>query len=127
MNVTPLAIALVGIGGAVGSSLRFVISNLVQSQSSSGFPYGTLLVNLIGCFIIGLLIGISISAQTKLNDNLKLLFATGFCGGFTTFSAFSAESIALIDKGELGLAASYIVSSLILGLGATFAGILITK
>lgn len=127
MNVTPLAIALVCIGGAVGSSLRFVISNLVQSQSSSGFPYGTLLVNLIGCFIIGLLIGISISAQTKLNDNLKLLFATGFCGGFTTFSAFSAESIALIDKGELGLAASYIVSSLILGLGATFAGILITK
>lgn len=127
MNITPLAIALVGLGGATGSSLRYVVSSLIQSQTSSGFPFGTMLVNVVGCFIIGLLIGSTMSAPTKINDNLRLLFATGFCGGFTTFSAFSSESIAFFDKGEFGLAATYIISSVILGLFATIVGILITK
>jgi len=127
MNITPLAIALVGLGGAAGSSLRYIVSGLIQSQTTSGFPFGTLLVNVVGCFIIGLLIGSTMSAPIKINDNLRLLFATGFCGGFTTFSAFSAESIAFFDKGEFGLAATYIISSVILGLFATIVGILITK
>lgn len=127
MNITPLAIALVGLGGATGSSLRYVVSSLIQSQTSSGFPFGTMLVNVVGCFIIGLLIGSTMSAPTKINENLRLLFATGFCGGFTTFSAFSSESIAFFDKGEFGLAATYIISSVILGLFATIVGILIMK
>ncbi len=127
MSITPLAVVFVGIGGAAGSSLRYVVSNLIQSQTSSGFPFGTLLVNVIGCLIIGLLIGASMSAPVKLNENLRLLLATGFCGGFTTFSAFSAESVVLFDKGEFGLAATYILSSIVLGLVATVAGILMTK
>jgi CrcB protein len=127
MNFSPLAIVLVGLGGATGSVLRYVISTLVQSQSTSGFPYGTLAVNMVGSFIIGLLIGLSIQTPTKMSENLRLLISTGFCGGFTTFSAFSAESIAFIDKGEFSLAAAYILLSIMLGLGATFVGILLTK
>lgn len=127
MSITPLAVILVGAGGAAGSSLRFVLSHLIQSQSTSGFPFGTLLVNLVGCYIIGILIGTSIHAPAKMNDNTRLLLATGFCGGFTTFSAFSAESMALIDKSEFGLAVTYIAASVILGLSATFLGILTSK
>jgi CrcB protein len=127
MNITPLAVVLVGVGGAAGSSLRYIVSSLIQSQTTSGFPFGTLQVNVIGCFIIGLLIGSTMSAPIKINENLRLLFATGFCGGFTTFSAFSAETVALVDKGEMGLAVTYISISVLMGLAATFAGILISK
>lgn len=127
MNITPLAIALVGLGGAVGSSLRYIVSVLIQSQTSNGFPFGTMLVNVSGCFLIGLLIGTTMTAPIKLNENLRLLFATGFCGGFTTFSAFSAEAITYIDKGDVGLATAYIFLSVFLGLGGTVVGILITK
>jgi len=127
MNITPLAIVMVGVGGAAGSSLRYILSGMVQSQTASGFPFGTLLVNLIGCFVIGLLVGISISAPVKMSDHLRLVFATGFCGGFTTFSAFSAETVALVDKGEMGLAVTYITISVLMGLAATFAGIMINK
>lgn len=127
MSISPLSLFIVGIGGAAGSILRYVVTVLMQSHSSSGFPYGTLAVNVVGCFVIGLLIGASIHKPNAISENLRLLFATGFCGGFTTFSAFSGETLAFMDKGEFGIAAVYVTSSLALGLVGTFIGILTVR
>src|SRR5690606_19915137 len=103
----------VGLGGALGSSARYVISTLIQENSSSGFPFGTFAVNIIGCLIIGFLIGYSIHRPDTLSEQSRFLLSTGFCGGFTTFSAFSAETFSLIDKGEITTAMIYVILSVV--------------
>ena len=117
----------VGLGGALGSSMRYILSYLIQENSSSGFPFGTFSVNIIGCLLIGLLIGFSIHRPESLNEQSRFLLSTGFCGGFTTFSAFSAETFSLIDKGEITTALVYILLSIFMGLLATGLGILLVK
>lgn len=117
----------VGLGGALGSSARYVISTLIQENSSSGFPFGTFAVNIIGCLIIGFLIGYSIHRPDTLSEQSRFLLSTGFCGGFTTFSAFSAETFSLIDKGEITTAMIYVILSVVVGLLATGLGMLFVK
>lgn len=117
----------VALGGAIGSSLRYIFSMLLQEQSSSGFPYGTLTVNLIGCFLIGILVGFSIHKPGFISENAKFFLATGLCGGFTTFSAFSAETFALLDKGDLLTAGIYVGVSIVAGLLLTGAGIILVR
>ncbi len=112
----------VGLGGAVGSILRYLTSVITQKYYPGSFPLGTFIVNLIGCYVIGLLLGYF--SKTPENQALKLLLVTGICGGFTTFSAFSAESMQLIQNNQTNLAITYIVCSVIMGLGATFTGFL---
>lgn len=109
---------MVGLGGAIGSMLRYGTNLAINSKI---FPTGTLLVNLIGCFAIGLFFGISIKNE-NLAANWKLFFATGLCGGFTTFSAFSLENMQLLISGKYGLFALYIIASILLGLAAVVAG-----
>lgn len=109
---------LVGLGGATGSMLRYAATLLINSKY---FPYATLAVNVIGCFVIGLVFAISIKDETFLN-NWKLFLATGICGGFTTFSAFSVENMALLQSGKVGLALIYILLSAVVGIMATFLG-----
>ena len=111
---------LIAVGGAVGSVFRYVVGRAVQGTSASGFPIGTMVVNVTGCFLIGVLVRQLMNVQTT--PEMRALLVVGFCGGFTTFSTFSAETIGLIEGGEYGRAATYVILSVALCLGATFAG-----
>ena len=120
-------LTLVGIGGAIGSIARFLSSQYVQRLFiSSGFPYGTLVVNIAGCLIVGIVYGLS-ERFNWLGPEWRIFLTTGFCGGFTTFSTFSYESVALIRDYEFFYAAMNIAVSVIIGFAATYLGISITK
>ncbi|MES1223766.1 MAG: fluoride efflux transporter CrcB, partial [Bacteroidota bacterium] len=93
-------ILLVALGGSAGSVLRYLSQKFIGNLYVHPFPWGTLVVNITGCFLIGVLWSI-VSRNISMNEDLKLLLMTGFCGGFTTFSAFTLESIALIKQERL--------------------------
>ncbi|HEX6913872.1 MAG TPA: fluoride efflux transporter CrcB [Chitinophagaceae bacterium] len=114
---------LVGTGGMIGSMLRYLVALLVRPGA---FPLATFTVNLAGCFLIGLLMGFALrdGAQT---GNWRLFLATGLCGGFTTFSAFSLECVQMIAQQRYGAMLGYIAVSIVLGLAATFAGIQLSR
>ena len=117
---------IVGLGGAAGSMLRYAVQRFFQVQSASPFPTGTLLVNIAGCFIIGILWSM-VSRTLTWNEEMKLLLMTGFCGGFTTFSAFTLESIGLLKENKAVLFLIYLTASVVGGFIATFIGIRIAK
>jgi len=117
---------LVGAGGFLGSILRFLTSRFMQENIPSAFPFGTFLVNIAGCFLIGLIYGIS-EKSSLLTTGWKMFLAVGFCGGFTTFSTFTNENLALLRDGEFFYFFLYTGLSLFLGIAATFLGVLITK
>ena len=106
---------IVGIGSFFGGSLRYLISIFMKSSSNQGFPWGTLTVNLLGCFLIGIIYGL-FSKYSSINSTLCLLLTTGLCGGFTTFSTFANESITMLHNGNIGTFISYIAASLIIGI-----------
>jgi CrcB protein len=117
---------LVAIGGASGSVLRYLIHFIVSKKSFSTFPYQTFAVNIIGCLLIGILVGYFSRFQNE-NESLKLILITGFCGGFTTFSAFGLENVTFIQNQNYQLALLYTSLSLILGILAVSLGIFISK
>ena len=117
---------IVGLGGAVGSMLRYAVQKIFQVQTAAAFPTGTLLVNIAGCFLIGILWSL-VSRSLTWNDEMKLLLMTGFCGGFTTFSAFTLEGIGLLKENRTVLFVIYLTASVVGGLLATFIGIRIVK
>jgi len=119
-------VSIIGIGGAVGSILRYTTGQYIAKQFPHAIPTGTLLVNIIGCLLIGFLIGF-FDKQQIINAHLKLLLITGFCGGFTTFSTFAAEIYNLITNNQIPQALLYIGLSVILGLLAVWAGLSISK
>ncbi len=116
---------VIGTGSFFGGILRYLLSQFVQSKFLSAFPFGTLTVNIIGCFLIGLVFGLT--DRGTLTPEWRLFLATGMIGGFTTFSAFSFETVGLLRDGQLWYATAYIVGSVIIGLLATFIGISIIK
>ena len=106
---------LVGLGGGIGSMLRFATSRLAARYISSEWALiGTFIVNVVGCFIIGLLAG-WLLYKTGKSEQLPLLLVAGFCGGFTTFSAFAFENIQLLQSGHTLLSIFYIVGSVTIG------------
>ena len=113
---------LVALGGALGSALRYLTALLLARHYTGSIPLATLVVNLVGCFLIGLLIGLC-SETTP----LRLLFITGFCGGFTTFSTFTAESYTMFREGAYGLALLYIAGSVLIGLLALGIGLYLSR
>jgi fluoride exporter len=115
-----MIIFLIALGGAVGSVLRYIVGGMVQRTSASAFPVGTLFVNVAGCLLIGIFVRFLLNMQTS--AELRALLVVGFCGGFTTFSTFSFETVGLIEGGEYARAATYIVGSVALCILATFAG-----
>ena len=104
---------LIASGGAMGSVVRY----LLQKALNTSFPVGTLTVNIIGCFLIGWLWALS---GKNLNDAMRLFLMTGFCGGFTTFSAFSLEGVQMITTGRWLFFSVYVLASVAGGLLATF-------
>jgi len=115
-----MILLLIALGGAAGSVLRYLIGGRAQHLAPHGFPLGTLFVNVAGCFLIGIFIRQFMNIQT--HNYLRALLVVGFCGGFTTFSAFSMETVGLIEGGEYPRAIGYIMLSLALCLTATLAG-----
>jgi fluoride exporter len=111
---------LIAVGGAAGSLLRYLVGGAVQRMSAGGFPVGTMFVNVSGCFLIGILLRQFLNMQVS--PELRAFLIVGFCGGFTTFSTFSAETLGLIEGGEYGRASGYVVLSVVLCLAATFTG-----
>lgn len=109
---------LVGLGGALGSMLRYAFYLAITVKQ---FPLATFAVNIIGSFIIGTVLALSLKNDLFLN-NWKLFLATGICGGFTTFSAFSLENITLLQNEKYFIALVYIVSSIVLGIAAAWLG-----
>ena len=112
---------LVGLGGGLGSILRYSVSIWIRKYCVSVFPLATFIVNITGCFIIGLLLGLSTKYQF-INNDLKLLLIVGFCGGYTTFSTFSHENLKLLNAGNYLVPISYTVLSVVLGILAVWAG-----
>jgi CrcB protein len=117
---------IVGLGGGIGSILRYLSSLLVNRHYSADYPWATFIVNIVGCLLIGLFIGLS-ARHGFFNKELKLLLITGFCGGYTTFSTFSSENWHLLESGSYFTLASYILLSVIIGVVAVWAGMLLTK
>ena len=117
---------LVGLGGGVGSILRYLTSVCLSRYFSYIFPLATFAVNIIGCFLMGLLFGLT-AKYDLLNNDLKLLLMIGFCGGYTTFSAFSIENMQLIGSGNYLLSSIYIVGSVLLGIAAVWLGSLLMR
>ena len=111
---------LIALGGAAGSLLRYAVGGAVQNTSASGFPIGTMFVNVSGCFLIGILVRLFMNMQ--LTPDLRALLIVGFCGGFTTFSTFSAETLGLIEGGEYARATTYVALSVGLCVLATLTG-----
>jgi len=120
-NSSIAAVLLVAAGGAAGSVARYLAS-LAALGISTTFPWGTLGVNVVGSFALGVVLG-ALPAGTA----GRLLLGTGFCGGFTTFSAFSAEVVALAEGGAAGRAAGYAAASVALGVAAAAAGAVVGR
>jgi len=119
-------ILLVALGGGAGSILRYLCSRWIQMHQAGGFPWGTFAVNISGCLLIGIFWGLA-ARHEYFSEPVRLLLMTGLCGGFTTFSALSIESISLIKEQKTGLMFFYIVISIITGLAATYTGIKLIK
>lgn len=115
----------IALGGAAGSVLRYLAGGAAQKLSGASFPVGTLVVNATGCFLIGILAQHYMNAQA--NPQMRAALITGFCGGYTTFSAFSLETVGLLQGGEYPKAAAYMLLSVCLSIIATFAGMAVTR
>ncbi|NJB72504.1 CrcB protein [Saonia flava] len=118
-------VVLVFLGGGFGSILRFLISKAYNSHLQHFF-LGTFLVNIIGCLLIGFILGIS-ARGNYLTPNQTLLLSTGFCGGFTTFSTFSYEGHSLLKTGELFQFSIYTILSIVIGVIAIALGLWLSK
>lgn len=118
-------IIAIGTGSFIGGILRYLLSQFIQAKFLSAFPFGTLGVNIIGCFFIGLVFGLS--DRGNMTQEWRLFLATGLLGGFTTFSAFSNETVGMLRDGQLGYATAYIGASVVVGIIATFIGITVIK
>ncbi|MCB0775361.1 MAG: fluoride efflux transporter CrcB, partial [Chitinophagaceae bacterium] len=114
-------ILLVGLGGGLGSMLRYLSQRFVSQNMMGHFPWGTFAVNITGCFLIGIFWGLAFKTFNT-NEDWKLFLMVGLCGGFTTFSAFTLEGIGLLKDNKLLLFLLYVGGSVLVGLLATFAG-----
>lgn len=118
-QVDMLNCLVVALGGGIGACLRYLIG-LVPLKEPFIFPVKTLVINLLGCFVIGLVASLAVK-NSSLSPKLVLFVKTGLCGGFTTFSTFALETETLIKTGQSGLAVLYVALSVVAGVGLAFA------
>lgn len=116
------AFALVAAGGAMGAMLRHGTGLVAARMFGLGFPWGTLIVNVIGSFLIACVVAYAV-LRGEGGLGMRLFLATGLLGGFTTFSAFSLDTLSLAERGDTGLAAAYVLASVVLSIGACFLGL----
>lgn len=121
-----LNIALVAAGGAIGSVLRYLVGLAAARSLGPAFPFGTLTVNLVGGFLIGLVAGV-FAIRAEAPQELRVFLITGCLGGFTTFSAFSLDVVTLLERGDSGLAALYLLVSVGFSVAAVFAGLALMR
>ena len=112
---------LISFGGILGANARFLISEWAAQRFGAGFPYGTLIINIGGSFLLGMFMAF-LQDRSFVHPNYRLVFATGFCGAYTTFSTFTYESLRLWQDGSLLLAMSNVVGSVVLGMLGIFLG-----
>ena len=117
---------IVGIGSFIGGSLRYVTSTMMKNVCGQDFPWGTLTVNLLGCFVFGLIFAL-FSKYATTSSPWYLLFTTGICGGFTTFSTFANESMQMLQSGNIGGFIGYVSTSVIGGIALIGLGYWIIK
>lgn len=117
-----MQILVVMIGGFFGAISRYSLGKWISNEIDNGFPIGTLLINLVGCFFLGWFLTF-LKQRKKVRPELSLLIGTGFTGSFTTFSTFSVETVQLWQSGQVALGVLYVVSSILLGLLLAFLGV----
>jgi CrcB protein len=118
----------VAVGGAIGSMARFWVAGFMAELTGPRFPWGTLLINVSGSFIIGLVGGITLTPErVMIHPDIRIFLMTGFCGGFTTFSAFSLQTLELLQGGEIVPALGYAVGSVVLCVFGTWCGWLLGR
>lgn len=120
------SLLIVGLGGGLGSILRYLCQKWVYEIYPHPFPWGTFIVNIAGCFLIGIFYSLS-EKSALFTTEWRLLLTTGFCGGFTTFSAFAFENLNLLRTGDTVYFFLYIIASVVLGIAAVLAGITFIK
>lgn len=118
-------ILLVFVGGGFGSVLRYLLGKYLNN-TENGIPYGTFAANILGSLLIGIILGLALKNNT-LSQNHTLLLATGFCGGFTTFSSFAYENHVFLKAGDFTSFAIYTIASFVIGFLAVFGGMYLTK
>lgn len=116
----------IGLGGAIGSVLRYIVQLGISRVSQLSFPFGTFVVNIIGCFMIGLFYAF-FEKNASVSVDWRLFLITGLCGGFTTFSTYSYESLMLVKQGNYLYFFLYVILSVALGLLATLGGLLLVR
>ena len=119
-------VMLVGLGGFLGSISRYVTVRALDSKLNAIFPYGTLAVNILGSFVLGI-VYVMATGKTGMTENTRLFLGAGFCGGFTTFSAFVFENFTMLEQKMVGTSLLYIVASVLAGIVALAAGIWVTR
>jgi CrcB protein len=120
---TLLKYVVVGIGGCLGSILRFWLGNYVGSKMGTRFPYGTFVINITGSFLIGLVFAF-LTERSEWSPYWRYLIPIGFIGGYTTFSSFEFETLRTIQEGQVGIGLLYVTSSVVLGLAAVWGGLI---
>jgi fluoride exporter len=113
-------------GAAVGGLARYYLSTAVQYRMGSGFPWGTLLINITGSLILGFIMRYALSTP-GVSVELRVLLTTGFCGGYTTFSTYSYETATLMEDGQFARAGTYALASVLLALAGTFGGFALAR
>ncbi len=126
MNPPASTLLSVALGSAAGGVSRFLVASAVQERANSAFPAGTFVVNITGSLLLGFIVYFALQSTT-ISAEMRALLTTGFCGGYTTFSAFSFESARLMQQGLYTQAASYIASSVTLSVAAVFGGFALAK
>jgi len=121
------AFLLVGLGGALGAMGRYGVGIVVGRMHNSPFPLGTLTVNILGSLLMGLLVGFLARFTPPGQAETRLLVAVGMLGGFTTFSSYSLDVMTLIERGEAGMAISYALGSILIGVLALFIGLFVAR
>ncbi|WP_187971372.1 fluoride efflux transporter CrcB [Aquibium microcysteis] len=119
-------IAIVALGGAIGAALRHMAGLVILRLAGAGFPWGTLTVNVVGSFVMGLFIEL-LARRFGASNELRLLVATGLLGGFTTFSSFSLDVAVLWERGLAAAALAYVLASVICSISALFAGLWLVR